>query len=178
MDIQTIFEQLETATDFELYRIKSAIEKVLEDPDRLKFLKSKITVGMKVDYFCYDRNKLIECVVLQVKRSRVSVEETLSGQKWTLPFYFLNLDNVETEVISNKATGMSKAELAIGDTVGFISTRDNQEYVGQVIKLNPKRAVIAINQESWTVPYAMLFPVLTLVAEETNQTILLADRHS
>ena len=178
MDIQAIFEQLETATDFELYRIKSAIEKVLEDPERVKTLKSKITVGMKVDYFCYDRNKLIECEVLQVKRSRVSVEETLSGQKWTLPFYFLNLDNVETEVISNKPTGMSKAELAIGDTVGFISTRDNQEYIGQVIKLNPKRAVIAINQGTWTVPYAMLFPVLTSVAEETNQTILLADRHS
>ena len=38
MNIQQVFEELETASDFELFRIKSAIDKVLEDPDRARFL--------------------------------------------------------------------------------------------------------------------------------------------
>ncbi|MEI8634058.1 hypothetical protein P4S72_22185 [Vibrio sp. PP-XX7] len=48
---------------------------------------------------------------------------------------FLNLDHVETTLVSNKAVGLSKAELAIGETVGFINSKDNQEHIGQVSKL-------------------------------------------
>ncbi|WP_122055704.1 hypothetical protein [Vibrio sp. Evd11] len=176
MNIQHIFEELESATDFELFRLKSAIEKVLEDPDRTHALKRKIQVGMTVEYFCTERNKALLCTVLKVGRSRVSIREQDTGQQWSLPFYFLNLDHVETTLVSNKAVGLSKAELAIGETVGFINSKDNQEYIGQVSKLNPKRAVVLVGNTGWTVPYSMLFPVLTSEAGESKQTLLLAER--
>ncbi|MFA0692254.1 hypothetical protein [Vibrio splendidus] len=66
MNTQKVFEELETASDFELFRLKSAIEKVLEDPDRARALKAKITVGMEVEYFCTERNNSVLCTILKV----------------------------------------------------------------------------------------------------------------
>lgn len=170
MNIQHIFKELESASDFELFRIKTAIEKVLEDPDRIQQLKRKIRVGMDVEYFCPDRNKSISCIVVDIKRSRVTVKENVSGQQWTLPFYFLNLDQVETELMSSKAVGMSKAEIAVGDYVGFFNSRDSKEHIGQVVKLNPKRVVIVVENCTWSVSYQMLFPVLVSETEETEES--------
>ena len=174
MSLQSVFEQLESASDFELFRIKAAIEKVLDDPQRSRALKQKIEVGMTVDYFCTERNKPIACTVLKVRRSRVSIRELETGKGWSLPFYFLNLDHIDTQVVSSKTTGISKAELSIGQTVGFISSRDGKEYIGQVAKINPKRAVILIDNTAWTVPYSMLFAVITSEVERPGQTLLLA----
>ncbi|MEZ8403356.1 hypothetical protein AB6D75_08890 [Vibrio splendidus] len=176
MNTQKVFEELETASDFELFRLKSAIEKVLEDPDRARALKAKITVGMEVEYFCTERNNSVLCTILKVGRTRVDISEKETGKGWSLPFYFLNLDHIDTELVSNKAVGLSKAELSIGQTVGFVSNRDNQEYIGQVSKLNPKKVVVLVGNTAWTVPYSMLFPVLDSEASQTKQTLILADK--
>ena len=176
MNIQQIFEALETASDFELFRLKSAIEKVLEDPDRVRALKAKMAVGMEVEYFCTERNYPVLCTILKVGRTRVEIIEKETGKGWSLPFYFLNLDHIDTELISNKAVGLSKAELSIGQTVGFISSRDNQEYIGQVSKLNPKRVVVLVGNTAWTVPYSMLFPVLDSEVGQTQQRLIFVDK--
>lgn len=172
MQIQQFFEELKTATDFELFRLQSAIQKALEDPERTKALKLKIQVGMKVDYFCNERNHSIPCTVLKVGRSRVDVQESGIQKRWSIPFYYLNLDHIETDIVSLNTKGMSKAELFIGCTVGFINNKDNNEYIGQVSKLNPKRAVILVHSTAWTVPYSMLFPVIASEAEEYHQVLL------
>jgi hypothetical protein len=69
---------------------------------------------------------------------------------------------------------MSKAELYIGSTVGFINSENNQDYIGQVVKLNPKRAVLLVGNEKWQVPYQMLFPVIHAELDNNN-TLLLTD---
>ena len=66
MNIQSVFSELESASDFELFRLQQAIIKVLDDPDRVQQLRRKIQVGMKVDYFCGERNTLIACKVTKV----------------------------------------------------------------------------------------------------------------
>ena len=126
MNIQQIFDELESATDFELFRLKSAIEKVLEDPERTNALKRKIQVGMAVEYFCTERNKAVLCTVLKVGRSRVSVREQDTGQQWSLPFYFLNLDHVETTLVSSKAVGLSALSTS---TVCFIAAINCAAYI-------------------------------------------------
>ncbi|PAJ71907.1 hypothetical protein CJF42_24170 [Pseudoalteromonas sp. NBT06-2] len=176
MDIQRIFEQLESASDFELFRLNSAIDKVLQDPQRIKKLRQKLTIGMHLDYFCQDRNKPIACVVTEIKRTRASVREIETLKQWSLPFYLLNLDHIETELVSNNVIGMSKAELSIGSQVGFFNSKQNQEMLGQVMKLNPKRAVVLVEGVHWTVPYEALFPI---IESETvsSQTVLLSQKN-
>ncbi|EKO3643840.1 hypothetical protein P0F25_000263 [Vibrio metschnikovii] len=172
MQIQQFFEELESASDFELFRLQSAIQKMLEDPERTKQLKRKIQVGMKVDYFCIVRNHAIPCSILKIGRSRVDVQEDDTQKRWSIPFYHLNLNHIETEIVSLNIKGMSKAELSIGCTVGFISNKDNREYIGQISKLNPKRAVVLVQNTAWNVPYSMLFPVITTEITEHNQVLL------
>jgi len=178
MNIQTVFQELESASGFELFRLRVAIDKLLEDPERINALRKKLVVGMQLEYFNAEENRAIACELLEIKRTRASVREIDSGQRWTLPFHHLNLDHVATELVANNKKGMSKAELSIGSTVGFISSKDNLEYIGRVGKLNPKRAVILINKEGrevhWTVPYSMLFPVIQSTLDDGN-TLLLAD---
>ena len=172
MQIQQIFEELESASDFELFRLQSAIQKVLEDPERTRKLKLKLQAGMKVEYFCPDRNLAVPCAILRIGRSRAEVQENITQKRWSIPFYYLNLDHIETEIMSLNIKGMSKAELSIGCTVGFVNNKDNKEYIGQVSKLNPKRAVILVENTAWTVPYSMLFPVIASEATEHNQDLL------
>lgn len=174
MNIQHIFQELQSASDFELFRLKAAINKLLEDPDRVNSLRKKMTVGMQLDFFCEERNRSIACLLLEIKRTRASVQEIETGQTWTLPFHYLNLDHISTELTTNKKCGMSKAELHIGCTVGFIDSRDNQEHVGQVSKLNPKRVVILIGDTKWNVPYQILFPIISTELDD-NCTLLLAE---
>ncbi|HFQ5013658.1 hypothetical protein [Vibrio rumoiensis] len=49
---------------------------------------------------------------------------------------------------------MPKAELSIGYTIGLAN---NKEYIGQVSKLNPKRAVILVENTAYIVLYSMLY---------------------
>ena len=121
MNIQHVFQELQSASDFELFRLKAAINKLLEDPDRVNALRKKMIPGMQLDFFCEERNRSIACLLLEIKRSR-----------------------------------------------------DNQEYIGKVSKLPPKRAVILIGNTAWTVPYRMLFPIINTELDD-NCTLLLAE---
>ncbi len=174
MNIQAVFQELQSASDFELFRLKTAIDKLLEDPERINALREKMVIGMQLDYFDAKENHSIACELLEIKRTRATIREIATGKRWTLPFYYLNLDHITTELVANNKRGMSKAELHIGSTVGFISSRNNQEYIGQVSKLNPKRVVLLVGNEKWNVPYQMLFPIIHSELDGNN-TLLLAD---
>lgn len=174
MNIQSVFQELQSASDFELFRLKVAIDKLLEDPERINVLRQKMVVGMQLDYFNEEENRTITCELLEVKRTRATIREIETGKRWTLPFYYLNLDHIATELVANNKRGMSKAELYIGSTVGFINSKDNQDYIGQVVKLNPKRAILLVGNVKWQVPYQMLFPVIHSELNDNN-TLLLAD---
>lgn len=178
MNIQQAFQALQTASDFELFRLRVAIDKLLDDPERSNALRKKLVVGMHLEYFNEAENRAIACEVVEIKRTRATVFDSSTKQCCTMPFYFLNLDHVATELVVNNKKGLSKAELSIGSEVGFISSKDNQEYIGRVGKLNPKRAVILINsargEVQWTVPYSMLFPIIQSTLDDGN-TLLLAE---
>ncbi len=174
MNIQLVFQEAQTASDFELFRLRSAIDKLLEDPERINALRKKMVVGMQLDYFNEEENRSIACELLDIKRTRATVREIETGKRWALPFCHLNLDHIATELVANNKRGMSKAELHIGCTVGFVNSQNNQDYIGEVVKLNPKRAVLLVGNEKWQVPYQMLFSIINSELDD-NGTLLLAD---
>ena len=174
MNVQTVFQELETASDFELYRLNIAINKLLEDPERINTLRKKLVIGMQVEYFKSEVNKVVVCEILEIKRTRVTVKEIETEERWLLPFYCLNLDGIATTLVANNQRGLSKAELHIGSTVGFVNSQNKQDYFGQVVKLNPKRAIILVGDEKWKVPYQMLFSIVNSELDD-NSTLLLAD---
>ena len=174
MNIQSVFQELQTASDFELSRLKAAIEKLLEDPERINALRKKMVIGMQLDYFDVEDNRAIPCELLEIRRTRATVRVIETGKTWTLPFHYLNLEHIVTELVANNKRGLSKAELYIGLTVGFVHNQNNQDYIGKVVKLNPKRAVILVDNVQWQVPYQILFPIIHSELD-SNSTLLLAD---
>ena len=160
MDYSRMFEELKSATLFDLFRLYSAIGVQLEDPERLEEVRSKLRPGMEITFFLNNSNRLLKGTVLKLNRTRAEVHNHHDQRMWLIHYYAINLDNVDVEIISHKNSGMSRIQLKIGDSVGF-RDKQNQEKYGKVIGLNQKTASILVNdREKWRVAYSYLFPII------------------
>lgn len=163
MDFNKIIQELENASIFDLHRLDCAMSKMMEDPNKIAVVKKQLKVNMPVSYFDKEENRLVCATVLEIKRTRVLVLNHEDNKKWNLPFNWLNLQHVDTDIkaVNTGLGSLNKTNLKVDDVVGWISSRDNEDMFGVVIKLNHKKAKIRrSNQEVWTVPYQMLFPVI------------------
>jgi hypothetical protein len=158
MDYNLTLSQLQQASLFELFRLQSAIGKLLNDPTRLMAIKRVLKPGMEITYFGDRENRLIPARIIQVRKTRASVEDLNTGKRWSVALHMINLEHQNTD-ITPKHEGVDRLTLRIGDMVGFIG-RDDQELFGVVTKLNPKRAKVKTDEGIWNVPYSMLFTVI------------------
>jgi hypothetical protein len=149
---------LQKASAFDLYRLQSAIGPLLDDPLRLNAIKRQLRPGMEITYFEPQENRLIPVQVLEIRRTRVAIQELQTGKRWTVPLYMINIEGTDTD-ITPKKNHIDRLSLKIGDQVGFTG-KDGSELFGAVIKLNPKRAKIQTRQGVWAVPYSMLFTII------------------
>ncbi len=176
MNYTKYLEDLNDASLFDLFRIKCAINQMIEDPDKLIGVKRNLSSGMEISYFDQELNKLIDAVVINAKRSRVLVQNKLSGERWNIPFHMINLEGVDTSVRSrNPSKQLDRTSLSIGDHVGFHSKLGIDLY-GAIIKLNPKCAKLKLtNGETWRVAYSLLFSVMDGHSQENNNEGLLIE---
>ena len=167
MDYTEILEALNKATLFDLHRLQSAIYQELLNPERIDAIKIQLKPGQHISYFDENLNCLIDAVVIQPKKTRCLVKNLKDGKRWNIPFYYINLDDVDTDIRPTKhQAGIPKAALKVGDTVGF-KNKDQVDVYGEVIRLNQKTATILVDlQHQWRVSYNLLFPVLNGVSSE------------
>ena len=71
--INTIFEQLKPLSLFELNRLRSAISTIMDDPEKNSAIKRHLKVGMKITYFCSDKNALVEATIEEIRKTWASV---------------------------------------------------------------------------------------------------------
>ncbi|MCP4926655.1 MAG: hypothetical protein GY916_11990, partial [Gammaproteobacteria bacterium] len=157
-DYDLLLSELRNASLFDLYRLQAAIGRLLDDPARQVAVKRLLRPGMETTYFDTQANRLVPARVLQVRKSRVLVEDLETGKRWTIPVYLFNLQG-ENPDLTPPGNSVDRLSLRIGDRVGFTG-RDGQELMGTVIKLNPKRAKLETPEGIWNVPYSLLFPVI------------------
>ena len=162
MDFTQIMEQLKQASPFELYRLNEAIYKHLEDEQTIAQIKSRLAPGQLITYFDRGENRLIEARVIKLNRTRVLVQHVHDLKKWNIPYYFVNVDNIDPDIKPGpEKKGLSKNQLQVGATVGYVS-RQNREVYARVLRLNQKTATVEVLSDGsrWRVPYSFLFPVL------------------
>jgi len=156
MDYSKILEELNNASSFDLYRLKVAIEQMLELPHRLSEIKRCLKPGQKISYFDETENRLIEAIVLKLMRKRLLVQNLHDQVKWEIPFYYVNLGDVNTDIIKPLRKRMDKSQLKVGDMVGF-QDKQNNDVNGKIIRLNQKTATIVTNKNvKWRVAYEYL----------------------
>jgi hypothetical protein len=153
--------KLEKASLFELWRLRTVIDKHMEDPYRLMQVRAKLRLGQKVSYFAPEENREIEGIITKIGQSRAAIKHKHDQKHWNIPFYMLNIDCIPTDIKTNRQK-VDRLTLKVGDKIGFIDHRNNnKELYGIVIKLNPKTAGIKLNSgELWRVGYGGLFYVL------------------
>ena len=167
MDYSMILKELNKASLFDLYRMQVAIDQQLDNPARIKQVKRLIKPGMEISYFDSTQNRLIDATVISLRQSRLLVENKHDGKRWTINFYMVNLDRVETDISTHQV--IDRTQLKVGDSVGFYN-RENKETYGKVIKLNQKTATVFVSGASkWRVSYQLLFKLIDI---EKSNTLL------
>jgi hypothetical protein len=160
-DYSEILERLEQATPFDLYRLHSALGRMLDDPAKIAQAKRLVKVGDEVEYFDPQENRCVRARVLRCNRTRAVVRDADDGQVWTVTYCAINIEGVSTTIRERRATGLGRNEVSVGDAVGFLD-RDHREHYGTIVKLNPKTASVYCEDEEtrWRVGYRCLFRVL------------------
>lgn len=162
MDFDYVMKELSKASPFELYRLKLAIDESLRSEEVLTYFKDRLYPGQIITYLCERENRLIKSRVLKLNRTRLLVQHLDNEEQWNIPYYFVNIDEVDIPKSTSAGRGsLSRSLLKKGDKVGYIS-RNNHEVYGIVIRLNQKTATVRVVEDGshWRVPYSMLFPVL------------------
>lgn len=160
MDYSKIIQELQQATMFDLYRLNIAIGQQLDNPQRIDEIKSRLKPGQTIRYFNSTENRLVEATVLKLKRTQLSVRNTHDQVLWLIPFYTVNLEDVDTDLAVPAKMGLDKSQLKVGDVVVY-PDRQNNDVHGQVIRLNPKTATIKTEAGAeWRVAYEWLSLVI------------------
>lgn len=174
-DLNNIFKQLEQLSLFELSRLRSAITKTLDDPERNEAIKRHIKVGMKITYYSSRTNNLIEATIVDIRNTRVSVINSSDGEKWNIKLYSINLNDVDIDIAPKKTSGhLDRNSLKVGDKVGFMSDKGGHEVYGVVTKLNPKTARVTLTTgDKWVVYYPSLFLITEGYSSSSDGQLLI-----
>lgn len=169
MNYSEILHEIGNASLFDIYRLKVAMSALLEKPEKIAKIKMNLQIGMHISYFSVRQNKLVDAVVEEIQRTNVYVRDKRDGQKWGVPFYALNLENVNTDIDTKQTRDkFDRNQFQVGEHISFIGKND-VETNGIITQLNPKTASIITRDGSrWRVAYSHLFKIVEAYGSETS----------
>jgi hypothetical protein len=171
MDIEVMKQVLDKASLFDIWRTVCLANQYLLDEKRNHYVKSRLKVGMEIIYFEEDEG-YVSASIVEIRRSKVLVKNKEDNKLWLINLFAINIDGVEVNTcnFTDKGRNLGKFKFHIGQYVGWMSRREHCELFGSIVKLNPKRARVKVGSITWTVPYNMLFPVLSCSAEPVKSS--------
>ena len=170
MNFSEIIKTLNSASAFDLYRMRAAIDRVLDEPRWLQSVQVRLKVGQEVEYFDPQSNALKRGRVLEMRRKQAVVLDLDDPKRWLISYAAINLDGADVNIRENKVQGLGRNEVAIGDVVGFLD-RDQQQRIGKIIRLNDKTVSLQIGDAQWRVAYAYLHRVVDAEIDGKIDTI-------
>jgi len=160
MNYTDVMNALKTASLFDLFRLGIAISHELENPDRIKAARLAFKVGDTVSFFDEKENGLRSGVVIEKNIKYVCLRDEKDPYRiWKVPYCFLNLGNVNTDIHCQHREKLSKNHLKIGDCVGF--NKDGRQISGVVTRLNYKTvSLITADGHRWRAGYGCLYKII------------------
>lgn len=159
MNFSGVINSLNEASAFELYRLRAAIDRVLDDPRWLQAVQVRLRVGQEVKYFDPQANALRRGRVLEMRRKQALVLDLDDARRWIISYAAINLDGADVQIREHKQQGLGRNEIAIGEMVGFVD-RNQQQRTGRVIRLNDKTVSLQCGNTQWRVAYQFLHCVV------------------
>ncbi|MBT9496759.1 MAG: hypothetical protein IV103_05665 [Zoogloea sp.] len=165
MDFSALLAALNQASGFELYRLRVAIDRVLADPKWILAIQSRLRIGQQIEYFDARANRQCSGQIREFRKKEVLVRQLETGEQWLLPFTAINLDGADVRIRDNPARGLTRQEVGIGDTVGFLD-HEHRQRSGQIVRLNDKTVTLISDGQKWRVAYALLHRVIDATTAE------------
>ena len=159
VNFSEVLKTLNSASAFDLYRMRAAIDRVLDEPRWMQSVQVRLKVGQDVQYFDPQANALKRGKVLEIRRKQAVVLDLDDAKRWLISYAAINLDGTDVEICENKSQGLGRNEVAIGDVVGFVD-RDQNQRTGKIIRLNDKTVTLQCGAGQWRVAYAFLHRVV------------------
>lgn len=169
MNFSEIIKTLNSASAFDLYRMRAAIDRVLDEPRWMQAVQGRLQVGQSVQYFDPQANTLRQGTVLELRRKQAVVLDLADTRRWLISYAAINLDGTDVQIRENKSQGLGRNEVAIGDIVGFVD-RDQNQRTGKIIRLNDKTVSLQCAGIQWRVAYAYLHRVVD--ADSSHQATI------
>jgi hypothetical protein len=154
-----VVKTLNNASAFDLYRMRAAIDRVLDEPRWMQSVQVRLKVGQEVEYFDPQANALRNGTLLEMRRKQAVVLDRSDARRWLISYAAINLDGTDVHIRENKAQGLGRNEVSLGDVVGFVD-RDQNQRTGKVIRLNDKTVTLQCGAAQWRVAYAYLHRVV------------------
>lgn len=159
MNFSETIATLNCASAFELFRLRAAIDRVLDQPGWVDAVRSRLRVGQPIQYFDPGANRSQQGQVLELRRKQAVVLDLATKKRWLISYAAINLDGADVEIREKPRQGLGRNEVATGDVVGFMD-RNHQQRSGQILRLNDKTVTLMCDRQQWRVAYALLHRVV------------------
>jgi len=167
VNFSEVIKTLNNASAFDLYRMRAAIDRVLDEPRWMQSVQVRLKVGQDVQYFDPQANAIKRGKVLEMRRKQVVVLDMDDARRWLISYAAINLDGTDVQIRENKSQGLGRNEVAMGDVVGFVD-RDQNQRTGKIIRLNDKTVTLQCGAGQWRVAYAYLHRVVDADSKDQN----------
>ncbi|MBE2257758.1 MAG: hypothetical protein IAE88_02810 [Rhodobacteraceae bacterium] len=175
MNFSDVLKQLNQASAFELFRMRAAINRVLEQPTWVAAIRARLRVGQTVEYFDSEANAACQALILELRRKQVLVVEVATEKRWLIPYAAINLDGADVQIREHARRGLGRNEVAVGEVVGFLD-REQRERSGQIARLNDKTVTLLCGGQRWRVSYALLHRIVDGRAFDGEESLPKLDR--
>ena len=161
MNYSDIINALNHASAFDLYRLRHAIDNMIDEPKRLIDIKAKLRLGQTAQWYDPSDNRVYNGTLVKIKQMRALVNSHHDSRRWDIPLCAINIHQVDVNIGQPHKKGLTKNEIQIGERVGFVDNH-GVEHSGEIIRLNQKTVTITDHeaQMSWRVSYALLHKII------------------
>ena len=98
MNYSGILAQLKAASAFDLYRLRAAIDRTLDEPAWMLAVQARLRVGQMVEYFDPQSNASHAGQLLELRRKQAVVLDKTINQRWLISYAAINLDGADVEI--------------------------------------------------------------------------------
>jgi hypothetical protein len=159
MDFAAVMAALNQASGFDLFRLRVAIDRALDDPKWIAAIRSQLRIGQTIQFFDNRINALTQAKIVEFRRKLVLVQRLDRDERWLIDYTAINLAGVDVDIRENPERGLSRQAVAVGDVVGFLD-HDQRQRSGKVVRLNDKTVTLLSNGQKWRVAYNFLHRVV------------------
>lgn len=160
MDLHELMSSLQQARDLDLLRLRTAIDHLLQQPQRILAVRQRLHVGQEVDFWNLRENRLRRARVVQFKSDQLLVQTESPAQYWWVSYAAIQIDASQAPP-PEPAARLTRSDFRVGETVSF-EGQDLVQRLGTVVRLNPKTATVSCDGQQWRVPFALLRRVVDI----------------